>query len=102
MKKLLFMFIISCFQELKKSFLKSIENRLVDGVLKFGSHSLKFTTNISEPVKETLLSVVTEDQEALHESFNVAVYQDNLSSNILGNTVIYADVVPSTMTLLDG
>ena len=71
-------------------------------MLKFGSHSLKFTTNISEPVKETLLPVVTEDQEALHESFNVAVYQDNLSSNILGNTVIYADVVPSTMTLLDG
>ena len=82
--------------------MKSIHNRLVDGVLKFGSQSLKFTTTVSEQVKETLLPVVTDEQESLCETFNVVSYQENLSSKILGNTVIYADVVPTTMTLLDG
>ena len=90
------------FQSLKESFLKSIENRLVAGILKFGSQSLKFTTDISEPVKESLLPVLTENQDSLCQNFNVSVYRENLTSKVLGNTVICADVVPSTMTLLDG
>ena len=89
-------------QDLKDSFLKSIQNRLVGGMLKFGSQSLKFTTSVSEPVKETLLPVVTENQDSLCQNFNVSVYRGNLTSRVLGNSVIYADVVPSTMTLLDG
>ena len=89
-------------QDLEESFLKSIENRLVDGVLKFGSQSLKFTTNVSEPVKETLLPVVTFAHDSLCQNFNVSVYRENLTSKVLGNTVIYAEVVPSTQTLLDG
>lgn len=94
--------LITMKQDLKESFLKSIQNRLVGGMLKFGSQSLKFTTDASEPVKETLLPVLTENQDSLCQNFNLAVYQENLTSKVLGNTVIYADVVPSTMTLLDG
>ena len=90
------------FQDLKDSFLNSIQNRLVGGLLKFGSQSLKFTTNTSEPVKETLLPVLTDNQESLCQNFNVKSYHDNLTSKVLGNTVIYADVVPSTMSLLEG
>lgn len=54
------------------------------------------------PVESNLLPVITEKTEPVCVNFNQARYFENLGSRVLGNTVIYADVVPTTMTLLDG
>ncbi|XP_053397542.1 biotin--protein ligase-like [Mercenaria mercenaria] len=87
---------------LKHNFLKSIENRLSSGVLKYGTQSLQFTTDDSSPAEENLLPVLTEESEPFMKNFNQGEYCGNLKSRILGNTVIYVDVIPTTMTLLDG
>jgi hypothetical protein len=82
--------------------LKSIEKRLISGVLKFGKQTLHFTADDSVPAEENLLPVLTEESEPFLKNFNKGEYCENLKSRILGNTVMYVDVIPTTMTLLDG
>lgn len=93
---------VCCLQNLKESFLKSIQNRLSSGILKFGTQSLHFTSDDSVPVEENVLPVLIEESETVLRNFSKGEYYGNLQSKVLGNTVIYVDVIPSTMTLFDG
>jgi hypothetical protein len=52
-------------------------------------------------VTSTVLPVITDKMEEL-KFFNIDEYWENLTTAKLGNIVFYADVVPSTMPLLDG
>lgn len=52
-------------------------------------------------VTPSVLPVVTDKIENL-KYFNIDEYWDNLTTAKLGNVVLYTDVVPSTMPLLDG
>lgn len=92
---------INVFQELKQTFMKSVQHRLSSGVLKSTTQSLHFTTNISETVDEKVLPVLTEESDTVLRNFNKKVYCENLQSRVLGNSVFYVDVVPTTMTILD-
>ena len=90
------------FQTLKTSFMKSVQSRLSSGVLKCGGQSLHFGAGARQPVENNILPVITENTEQVCDHFKQTRYFENLSSETLGNTMLYADVVPTTMTLLDG
>ncbi|KAL4232937.1 hypothetical protein ACF0H5_007625 [Mactra antiquata] len=89
-------------EKLKEGFMRSIQNRLSSGILKYGTQSMNFTTDITEPVTDTVLPVIIEENDEVMKNFNKKIYCDNLQSKVLGNTLLYVDVVPTTMTLLDG
>ena len=50
---------------------------------------------------ETLPLVVSEDNLPELTNFDLAEYRANLQSTHLGHTVIYADVMPTTMNIVD-
>ncbi|KAH3728852.1 biotin--protein ligase-like [Dreissena polymorpha] len=86
--------------EIKSSFMESIKDRLSSGILKFGGQSLHFTDEERIPVQENLLPVQTASEKP--DTFNIDCYLDNLSTQSLGNMVFFVEVVPTTMTILDG
>lgn len=88
-------------KDLKSSLMTSIENRLVGGKLRSTYLTLQFVQShdLSGTVTQGLLPVVIEGTSNCN--FNESVYWKNLSTKRLGNTVIYTDVIPSTMTVLD-
>lgn len=89
--------------EIKSKFLESINYRLsgVSGLLKSGTLGLHFC-DYSVPVQDNILPVVIKDVEPVLKSFNRGEYCENLKSRVLGNTVLYLEVIPTTMSLLDG
>lgn len=90
-------------EDLKLNFLRSVQNQLSSSdVLKFGMHRLLFAADTSAHVEDNQLLVITENVERVSTHFNVDEYFGNLKTKVLGNTVIYSDVVQTTMTLLDG
>lgn len=48
------------------------------------------------------LALHTEAPEFLSEHFSMEIYMQHLQSQRLGHTVLYADVTPTTMDLLEG
>lgn len=48
------------------------------------------------------LALHTEVPEFLSEHFSMETYRQNLQSQRLGHTLLYADVTPTTMDLLEG
>lgn len=48
------------------------------------------------------LALHTEAPEVLSEHFNMETYRQHLQSQRLGHTLLYADVTPTTMDLLEG
>lgn len=87
----------------KVRFINGLASRLKSGFLKSTSVSLQFFPRLMSEVTVTpsVLPVVTDKMENL-KYFNIDEYWDNLTTAKLGNVVLYTDVVPSTMPLLDG
>lgn len=87
----------------KVRLLNGLASRMKGGLLKSSSVSLQFFPRLLSEIEvtPTLLPVVTDKMEKL-KYFNIDEYWDNLSTTRLGNVVLYTDVVPSTMPLLDG
>jgi len=53
-------------------------------------------------VSEAMLPVLTEGGKDFSVNFDLKKYERSRSAKILGNTIIYTDVIPTTMTVLDG
>lgn len=52
---------------------------------------------------ESCVTLLTDSKEAQRwELFNMETYSKNLKTRVLGRTVLYAEVVTSTMDLLEG
>ncbi|XP_056004941.1 biotin--protein ligase-like isoform X2 [Ostrea edulis] len=87
----------------KVRLLNGIAQRLKGGFLKSASVTLQFLPRLVPDVKvtSTVLPVITDKMEEF-KFFNIDEYWENLTTARLGNLVLYADVVPSTMPLLDG
>ncbi|KAL3883228.1 hypothetical protein ACJMK2_029516 [Sinanodonta woodiana] len=88
-------------EDIKKEFMRSVQGRLVDEMLRSGKVSLKFTADPDDPVGPTLLPVLTSGNHG-KVTFAEDIYWENLTSEVLGNTVLYVDIVPTTMPLLEG
>ncbi|XP_078312371.1 biotin--protein ligase-like isoform X2 [Crassostrea virginica] len=96
-------FLLANEQVNKVRLLNGLASRMKGGLLKSSSVSLQFFPRLLSEIEvtPTLLPVVTDKMEKL-KYFNIDEYWDNLSTTRLGNVVLYTDVVPSTMPLLDG
>lgn len=97
-------------KKLKKLLLKNLSKRLKDDMLNSSEVSLKFVRCLKEvttPATSTTLPVITHnnsDEELEHfnpKYFQADKYWANLGSTVLGTIVLYVDVVPTTMTLLN-
>ncbi|WAR09207.1 BPL1-like protein, partial [Mya arenaria] len=88
-------------EDVKAKFFNSIKHRLSSGVLKYGGQSLLFTEDTTAVVENSLLPVLMAGRK-YGESFSLSVYKKSLGAKVLGNTVFFMEVVPTTMTILDG
>ena len=86
---------------MKTTLLSAVEPRLKDRVLKSRDLSLSFCS-VSNTAKTTMdmLPVYTDHSGPL--AFDIQSYWNHLATDVLGQVVMYADVVNSTMRLFDG
>lgn len=96
-------------KKLKKLLLRNLSKRLKDGTLNSSEVSLKFVHSLKEiktPASSSILPVITHNSSEEEESYNpkyfkADMYWTNLHSTVLGTVVLYVDVVPTTMNLLN-
>ncbi|XP_022371949.1 biotin--protein ligase [Enhydra lutris kenyoni] len=75
-----------------------------EGVIKSSKLSLKFLSSYTSEMEITpsALPVVTDVQAFSSENFNLDIYRQNLQTKRLGKVILFAEVAPTTMNLLDG
>lgn len=75
-----------------------------EGVIKSSKLSLKFLSSYTPNIEITpsALPVVTDVESFLSENFNLEIYRQNLQTKRLGKVILFAEVTPTTMNLLDG
>jgi hypothetical protein len=64
---------------------------------------LKFIENtqaMNTEITPDLVPVIVDPEES-NLSFNMKIFREHLHSKVLGNTVLYGEVVTSTMPLVD-
>lgn len=92
-------------QENKQIFLSSLTSRLKDGHLVSKEVTLQFLSDSSDSsslnITSSSIPVLTEAKNC-KALFNYALYKANLKTKVLGNTMLYADVVTTTMNLFEG
>ncbi|XP_059207036.1 biotin--protein ligase isoform X2 [Centropristis striata] len=95
-------------QEAKASFLKWLQTRAdQNALLTLPKASFKMVScselQDSPPLPEGSLALVTNSSESQSwPQFSMETYSKNLKSSLLGHTLLYAEVVTSTMDLLQG
>ncbi|XP_072303087.1 biotin--protein ligase isoform X2 [Eucyclogobius newberryi] len=98
--------LLSTNTEAKSEFVKWLKDQADDtGLLRLPKVSLRLVSSSeaeSDP-PEGLVSLVWDSAEApCPQHFSLQTYQSHLRSRLLGRTLLYAEVVSSTMDLLDG
>ena len=91
-------------QNRAQEFLDSLQPRLTDGMLRARHMTLHFLANANHTqhnLTTTYLCVETKPTLKGHQ-FDFEVYKACLKTQVLGNTIIYADVLSSTMNIFDG
>ncbi|XP_073928774.1 biotin--protein ligase isoform X3 [Castor canadensis] len=92
-------------QAIRDSFMQWL-GRHVDpeGVIKSSKLSLKFVSSHTSETEVTPSSipVVTDTEVFSSEHFNLQIYRQNLRTKQLGKIILFAEVTPTTMSLLDG
>ncbi|XP_008050475.1 biotin--protein ligase [Carlito syrichta] len=75
-----------------------------EGVIKSSKLSLKFVSSYTCEIEITPSSipVITDTETFSSENFNLEIYRQNLQTKILGKIILFAEVTPTTMNLLDG
>ncbi|KAM8906603.1 biotin--protein ligase isoform 2-T2 [Lycaon pictus] len=75
-----------------------------EGVIKSSKLSLKFLSSYTSEIEITpsALPVVTDMGAFSSENFNLEIYRQNLQTKRLGKVILFAEVTPTTMNLLDG
>lgn len=90
-------------QATNSAFHNSVKPLLQKSILKASPVSLFFASNLAEAedkVSADLLTVLS-DMSPSSSAFDVDVYMKNLKSKVLGNVLMYIEVVPTTMTLFE-
>ncbi|XP_045669511.1 biotin--protein ligase isoform X2 [Ursus americanus] len=75
-----------------------------EGVIKSSKVSLKFLSSYTSEIEITpsALPVVTDVEAFSSEDFNLDIYRQNLQTERLGKVILFAEVTPTTMNLLEG
>nr|XP_021533719.1 biotin--protein ligase [Neomonachus schauinslandi] len=75
-----------------------------EGVIKSSKLSLKFLPSYTSEIEisPSALPVVTDVEAFSSENFNLDIYRQNLQTKRLGKVILFAEVTPTTMNLLDG
>ncbi|XP_077930441.1 biotin--protein ligase isoform X2 [Halichoerus grypus] len=75
-----------------------------EGVIKSSKLSLKFLSSYTSEIEisPSALPVVTDVEAFSSENFNLDIYRQNLQTKRLGKVILFAEVTPTTMNLLDG
>ena len=94
-------------QSKKSKLLESIQPRLQGGRLRSGEVTLCFVTDSKDidtrdiETTSANVPVVTSPNPGDYH-FNLEQYEKNLQTEVLGQVILYADVVTSTMTMFEG
>jgi len=76
-----------------------------DVTLKFVSHCQDTCDSVvsaaADSVGGTVLTVLTDSQSADQCTFSHEIYRQHLTTRLLGNVVLYADVTTTTMHVID-
>uniref|UniRef100_A0A8I5NLQ6 Biotin--protein ligase n=1 Tax=Papio anubis TaxID=9555 RepID=A0A8I5NLQ6_PAPAN len=75
-----------------------------EGEIKSSQLSLRFVSSYVSEVEITpsCIPVVTNTEAFSSENFNLEIYRQNLQTKQLGKVILFAEVTPTTMRLLDG
>nr|XP_012638362.1 biotin--protein ligase [Microcebus murinus]XP_012638363.1 biotin--protein ligase [Microcebus murinus]XP_012638364.1 biotin--protein ligase [Microcebus murinus]XP_012638365.1 biotin--protein ligase [Microcebus murinus]XP_012638366.1 biotin--protein ligase [Microcebus murinus] len=75
-----------------------------EGEIKSSKLSLKFVSSCTSEIEITPSSipVVTDTEAFSSENFNLEIYRQNLQTKQFGKIILFAEVTPTTMSLLDG
>ncbi|XP_045396610.1 biotin--protein ligase isoform X3 [Lemur catta] len=75
-----------------------------EGEIKSSKLSLKFVSSCASEIEITPSSipVVTDTEAFSSENFNLEIYRQNLQTKQFGKIILFAEVTPTTMSLLDG
>ncbi|XP_057552854.1 biotin--protein ligase isoform X2 [Hippopotamus amphibius kiboko] len=75
-----------------------------EGVIKSNKLSLKFVSSYAPEMEITpsAVPVVTDMEAFSSEHFNFEIYLQNLQTKKLGKIILFAEVTPTTMNILDG
>ncbi|CAL8365217.1 unnamed protein product [Lota lota] len=100
-------YLLSTSPDSKASFLKTLHNCVdKDLYLKLSKVSLKVVSSAEQDglvLEAGSLALVTRPPEPPSwDHFSLDTYKSHLRTRILGHTVLYADVIPTTMDLLEG
>lgn len=103
-----FIMVSSLFQDTKASFLEWLKTRVDErGLLTFPKAFLRMVSS-SEPQAASVSPqgpvalVVASDESQKFTHFCFSTYCKNLKTDLLGHALLYAEVVTSTMDLLEG
>lgn len=91
-------------QDAKAAFLEWLKTRAdQNGVLTFSKAALRMVSSSELQAPEGQLTlVVASDQSQKFPHFSLETYVQNLRTDVLGRTLLYAEVATSTMDLLEG
>ncbi|XP_069331058.1 biotin--protein ligase isoform X1 [Eulemur rufifrons] len=75
-----------------------------EGEIKSSKLSLKFVSSCASEIEITpsCIPVVTDTEAFSSENFNLEIYRQNLQTKQFGKIILFAEVTPTTMSLLDG
>lgn len=75
-----------------------------EGIIRSSKLSLRFVSSCTSDVEITPSSipVLTNPEGFSSEHFSLETYRRNLRTTRLGKVVLFAEVTPTTMNLLDG
>ncbi|XP_066555582.1 biotin--protein ligase [Amia ocellicauda] len=99
------LYLLSTSQDAKDRFLKWLGTSVDgEGVLKSPVVSMKVVSSAEPPteLKKGHLALLTQPPEPPSDQFSLDTYTCNLQTRTLGHTVLYAEVTPTTMDLLEG
>ncbi|XP_071956802.1 biotin--protein ligase-like [Antedon mediterranea] len=84
------------------SFLNTVKGRLKEGCLHSRLSTLQFvdTFLLDKEIDSECIPVITTHPKAVN--FDMEAYQNHLHTKVLGNVVLYSEVIPTTMTLFEG
>nr|KAF6474365.1 holocarboxylase synthetase [Rousettus aegyptiacus] len=76
----------------------------LEGVIKSSKLSLRFVPSYTSEIEvtPTAIPVVTDMEAFSSENFNLEIYRQNLRTEQLGKTILFAEVTSTTMSLLEG
>ncbi|XP_023389633.1 biotin--protein ligase isoform X4 [Pteropus vampyrus] len=76
----------------------------LEGVIKSSKLSLRFVPSYTPKIEvtPTAIPVVTDTEAFSSENFNLEIYRQNLRTEQLGKTILFAEVTSTTMSLLEG